>query len=522
MDRGKQQVLVKSMQTHSDIFIVGGGINGVGIARDAAGRGLNVTLVEQADLAGATSSASSKLIHGGLRYLENYEFGLVRESLMERETLWKIAPHIITPLRFVLPHHKGLRPAFILRLGLFLYDHIGGRKLLPPTKRINLAKHALGAPLADGFKLGFEYSDCWVDDARLVVLNAIGAAEMGAEIHTRHSFIGAERRDGQWHIRVKADGGETIEVTANMLVNAAGPWVDKVISACKLTRKNKGSVRLVKGSHIVVPKLYGHSQAYTFQNADGRVIFAIPFQGDYTLVGTTDTPFDTDPRTAAADDGEINYLCKVASEYFKAPLNPKDVVWSYSGVRPLYDDGAKNASKATRDYVLELKAPDGLPPLLNIYGGKVTTYRRLAEEVLEKLEPYADYNKGPWTSDASLPGGDLPNYDLSGEATPAKALEDFTLELEDKAPWLPSGLCKRLAASYGTRVYDLLASAKSLDDMGEHFGAGLYAREAWFLRRTEWARTADDILWRRSKLGLHMTEAQRERVAEWTATEVAI
>lgn len=504
------------MQTHSDIFIVGGGINGVGIARDAAGRGLSVTLVEQADLAGATSSASSKLIHGGLRYLENYEFGLVRESLMERETLWKIAPHIITPLRFVLPHHKGLRPAFVLRLGLFLYDHIGGRKLLPPTKRINLAKHVLGEPLADGFKLGFEYSDCWVDDARLVVLNAIGAAEMGAEIHTRHSFVGAKREDGQWHIRVQTEDGETVGVTANMLVNAAGPWVDKVIGACKLTRKNRGSVRLVKGSHIVVPKLYGHSRAYTFQNADGRVIFAIPYQGDYTLVGTTDTPFDTDPRTAAADDGEIKYLCEAASEYFKAPLKPNDVVWSYSGVRPLYDDGAKNASKATRDYVLELMAPDGLPPLLNIYGGKVTTYRRLAEEVLEKLEPYADYKKGPWTSDASLPGGDLP-----GRADPAKALEDFSAELAKKVPWLPSDLCLRLAASYGTRVHALLEGATSLKDLGEHFGAGLYAREIEFLQRAEWAYTAEDILWRRSKLGLHMTETQRQRVADWLAAEAA-
>lgn len=504
------------MQAHSDIFIIGGGINGVGIARDAAGRGLSVTLVEQADLAGATSSASSKLIHGGLRYLENYEFGLVRESLMERETLWKIAPHIITPLRFVLPHHKGLRPAFILRLGLFLYDHIGGRKLLPPTKRINLAKDQLGGPLSDVFKLGFEYSDCWVDDARLVVLNAVSAAELGAEIHTRHSFIGAERKDGRWHIKVKADSGETYEVTADMLVNAAGPWVDKTLGACKLTLKNKGSVRLVKGSHIVLPKLYGHSRAYTFQNSDGRVIFAIPYQGDYTLVGTTDTPFDTDPRTAAADDGEIQYLCAAASEYFKASLKSDDVVWSYSGVRPLYDDGSESASKATRDYVLELLAPEGMSPILSIYGGKVTTYRRLAEEVLEKLEPYADYKKGSWTADTPLPGGGLP-----GGNDPAKALEDFTADLAEKAGWLPPPLCQRLAASYGTRVHELLGGATSLEDMGEHFGAGLYAKEIEFLQRTEWAQTAEDILWRRSKLGLHMTEAQRQRVAAWLVTKAA-
>ena len=516
MMRSIRWVAVKAMQAHSDIFIIGGGINGVGVARDAAGRGMSVTLVEQADLAGATSSASSKLIHGGLRYLENYEFGLVRHSLMERETLWKIAPHIITPLRFILPHHKGLRPALILRLGLFLYDYIGGRKLLPPTKRVNLSKDALGAPLSDEFKLGFEYSDCWVDDARLVVLNALGAEELGAEICTRCSFVSAERKDDRWHIRVKADGGETVEVTANMLVNAAGPWVDKVIGACKLTLKNKGAVRLVKGSHIVVPKLYEHSRAYTFQNADGRVIFSIPYQGDYTLIGTTDTPFDTDPRTAAADDGEVSYLCAAASEYFKAPLRADDVVWSYSGVRPLYDDGEKSASKTTRDYVLELMSPDGKPPLVNIYGGKVTTYRRLAEDVLEKLEPFADYKNGPWTDNAPLPGGDLP-----GRANPAKALEDFTSDLASKAPWLPADLYKRLAASYGTRVTELLGDAGSLEDLGEHFGAGLYAQEIEFLQRAEWAQTAEDVLWRRSKLGLHMAQEQRQRVEEWLAAEAA-
>lgn len=501
------------MQAHSDIFIIGGGINGVGVARDAAGRGLSVTLVEQDDLAGATSSASSKLIHGGLRYLEHYEFGLVRHSLMERETLWKIAPHIITPLRFVLPHHKGLRPALILRLGLFLYDYIGGRKLLPPTKRINLAKHTLGAPLSGTFKRGFEYSDCWVDDARLVVLNALGAAELGAEIHTRHSFIGAERKDGRWHIKAKAKDGETFDVTADMLVNAAGPWVNETLGACKLTLKNKGSIRLVKGSHIVVPKLYDHSRAYTFQNADGRVIFAIPYEGAFTLVGTTDTPFDTDPRTAAADNDEIEYLCKAASEYFKAPLKADDLVWSYSGVRPLYDDGAESASKATRDYVLEMLAPEGMSPILSIYGGKVTTYRRLAEDVLEKLELYTANKKGSWTASTPLPGGDLP-----GRENPAKALEDFTADVGHRVPWLPAGLCKRLAASYGTRVYEMLEGASSLDDMGEDFGAGLYTREVEFLKRTEWAQTAEDILWRRSKLGLHMTEAQRQRVAEFLAT----
>ncbi len=501
------------MRRETDILIVGGGINGAGVARDAAGRGLDVTLLEQADLAGATSSASSKLIHGGLRYLENYEFRLVRESLMERERLWKIAPHIITPLRFILPHHKGLRPAFILRLGLFLYDHIGGRKLLPPTRQLDLRSGAAGEPLADSFKQGFEYSDCWVDDARLVVLNAMSAAEMGADILTGHTFLGAKRKNGRWLASVKTEQSVIEEISARILVNAAGPWVDKTLNACDVGQQNMGSVRLVKGSHIVVPRLYAHNRAYTFQNSDGRVIFSIPYEGDYTLIGTTDTPFEEDPRTAEADDREVEYLCNAASEYFKKPIVPNDVTWSYSGVRPLYDDGAESASKATRDYVLELNAPDtpeNAAPLLSIYGGKVTTYRRLAEEVLEKLEPYTGEERGPWTENAPLPGGDLPGREL-----PQKAHTDFISGLQKQVSWLPEMTCARLAASYGTRVQILLGNATCLEDMGQHFGAGLYEREVEYLRQHEWAKSADDILWRRSKLGLHMTSGERAALTKW-------
>ena len=498
------------MSPKVDIFIIGGGINGAGIARDAAGRGQTVMLVEQADLGSATSSASSKLIHGGLRYLEHYEFRLVRESLQERERLWKIAPHLIKPLRFVLPHHKGLRPAFVLRAGLFLYDHIGGRKLLPATKRLDLRTHDAGSPLQPIFKQGFEYSDCWVDDARLVMLNALGAAELGATVLTRHKFLAAERQGGSWHIETKAAHGEVVRTEAKALVNAAGPWVEKTLNACTTDRKTASSVRLVKGSHILVPRLYGHDLAYTFQNADGRIVFSIPYEGRFTLIGTTDTPFDADPGSARADADEIRYLCDAASEYFREPIHPTDVVWSYSGVRPLYDDGSKNASAATRDYVLELDAADGAPPLLTVFGGKITTYRRLAEEALEKLGPYLELARGKWTENAALPGGDLPGRD-----DPAAALRELISELDKAAPWLGAATLDRIARSYGTRAFRLLGDARSVADMGQNFGAGLYEKEIDFLRREEWAQSAEDILRRRSKLGLHMSAEERQTVAAW-------
>lgn len=502
------------MQQEVDLFIIGGGVNGAGVARDAAGRGLSVMLVEQGDLAGATSSASSKLIHGGLRYLENYEFRLVRESLLERERLWKVAPNLITSLRFVLPHHKGLRPAFILRLGLFLYDHIGGRKLLPATKRLNLKSDAAGSPLADGFSTGFEYSDCWVDDARLVVMNALGAQELGAEILTRHAFLNGKREGEHWLVSIKTETGEIKTVKAKMLVNAGGPWVDKALSACNVGSKNESSVRLVKGSHIIVPKLFEHDRAYTFQNADGRVIFTIPYEGKYTLIGTTDTPFEGDPYAAAADEQEIEYLCGAASEYFSEAIKPGSVVWHYSGIRPLYDDGAESASKATRDYVLALDQKGDQAPLLSIYGGKVTTYRRLAEEVLEKLEPFADFKRGPWTDGAPLPGGDL-----LGREDPETALADFVAHIQAAYPWVPADLASRFAHAYGTRTADLIGDATTMADMGEDFGAGLSEREAKFLMATEFAKSADDILWRRSKLGLHMSEAERSAFADWFSAQ---
>lgn len=498
------------MNKNIDVFIVGGGINGAGIARDAAGRDQRVMLVEQDDLAGATSSASTKLIHGGLRYLENYEFRLVRESLLERETLWKMLPHLITPLRFVLPHHKGLRPAFILRLGLFLYDHIGGRKLLPAAKQLNLRKHSVGTPLQDIYKTGFEYSDCWVDDARLVILTALGAAERGAKILPRHTFLSAERKNGLWHIQVKTPDTSIISITAKVLINAAGPWVDKTLQACGIHQKNHATVRLVKGSHIIVPKLYDHDRAYTFQNADGRVIFAIPYEHEFTLIGTTDVPFEGDPRAAHAEKAEIAYLCGAASEYFTNPVTPNDVVWSYSGVRPLYDDGEKSASKATRDYVLDLETAENAAPLLNIYGGKITTHRCLAEEVMEKIAPFIEDSRGNWTNGALLPGGDMPKGN-----TPTKTLHSFIETLAAETPWLERSVINRLAHAYGTRVYRLLDGVSNLKDMGQHFGAGLYEREIRFLMREEWAQTADDVLWRRSKLGLHMTPDQRQAVANW-------
>ena len=500
------------MLNEVDMLVIGGGVNGVGVARDAAGRGLKVLLLEQGDLASATSSASSKLIHGGLRYLENYEFRLVRESLMERERLWKIAPHLITPMRFVLPHHRGLRPAFILRAGLFLYDHIGGRKLLPATKRLKLKHHQAGAPLVDSFRLGFEYSDCWVDDARLVVANALGAQALGAEVLTRHKVVGAEAKNGFWSVSVKTENGDVSKVRARMLVNAAGPWVSKMIDACNLPERGDSAVRLVKGSHIVVPKTFDHDKAYTFQNADGRVMFAIPYEGNYTLIGTTDTPFEGDPYSAQADAQEVEYLCAAATEYFKVPIKHDQVVWHYSGVRPLYDDGAKSASKATRDYVLEVSEAEGGAPVISIFGGKITTYRRLAEEVMEKLEPYADFARSGWTEDKPLPGGDL-----LGRARPDDALTSHLNKMKSAYSWLDKNTLERLACAYGTRMADLMGEAASIRDMGRDFGAGLYEREVEFLCTTEWAKSADDILWRRTKRGLHMSAADRASFEDWFA-----
>ena len=496
-----------------DLAIIGGGVNGCGIARDAVGRGNSVFLCEMNDLASGTSSWSTKLIHGGLRYLEYYDFKLVRHALLEREVLWQIAPHIIRPLRFVLPHHAGLRPAWLLRLGLFLYDHIGGRKLLPPTRTLDLTRDETGKPLAPGrFKRGFEYSDCSVDDARLVVLTARDAADRGADIRTRSRATEIRQADGMWQVTVQDKAtGDRSTISARTLVNAGGPWVENVL-AVGAGVNAKAKVRLVQGSHIVVPKLYSHDRAYIFQNADGRIVFAIPYQDDFTLIGTTDIDYDGDPADVKISADEINYLCKSVSEYLARPVLAEDVVWTYSGVRPLYDDGANEAKAATRDYVFELDLPGGLP-LLSIYGGKITTYRRLAEEALQKLAPYLKGTKARegWTAHATLPGGD---FDVSAvDALIAELLRDY--------PFLTPAHANRLAHAYGTRAAKMLGTAKSPADLGQAFGATLTEREVRYLMANEWAVSAEDIVWRRSKLGLRLSKEEIAALDQWLQTNRA-
>jgi glycerol-3-phosphate dehydrogenase len=493
-----------------DIAVVGGGINGCGIARDAAGRGLSVYLCEKSDLAGATSSASTKLIHGGLRYLEYYEFRLVREALMEREVLLRAAPHIISPLRFVLPHHKGLRPAWLIRLGLFLYDHLGGRKILPSARSIDLTKDPAGAPLKPAFRAGFEYSDCWVDDARLVVLNAIDAAERGATIETRTEMVNAERRAGGWRVTLRDRSGALREIRAKAIVNASGPWVGAVTQE-RLGLLPDAAIRLVKGSHIVVPKLFDHGRAYIFQNADKRIVFAIPYELDFTLIGTTDLDYDGDPGDPRATDEEVDYLCGAASEYFRAPIEPSQVVWTYSGVRPLYDDGASAAQEATRDYVLKVEGGGDLAPALNIYGGKITTYRRLSEAALAKLQPFFPNLGRPWTADAPLPGGDFP----------VDGLAELSARIAALSPVCSPQRATRLARAYGTRATRIVEGVRSEADWGALFGADLTEREVRYLMAHEWARTAEDVLWRRSKLGLHTNNAEAGRLEDWMQTKGA-
>ena len=492
-----------------DLAIIGGGINGCGIARDAAGRGLAVLLVEKGDLASGTSSASTKLIHGGLRYLEHYEFRLVREALSEREVLWAMAPHIVWPLRFVLPHHAALRPAWLIRLGLWLYDTIGGRLLLPASRALDLRKDASGVPLRPEFVRGFEYSDCWVEDARLVVLNAVDAARRGAEVCVGTEMIGARREAGHWTVELQ-DGatGATRKVEARVLVNAAGPWVPRVLSA-PLGRNAPSRVRLVKGSHIVVPRVAEHERAYIFQNADGRIVFAIPYERDFTLIGTTDVDFDGDPAAARIDPEETAYLCSASSAYFARPVRPEDVVWSYAGVRSLYDDGA-DAQSVTRDFVLALDGADGEAPLLSVLGGKITTYRRLAEAAMTRLTPWLGTAGPAWTRGAALPGGDFP----------VEGFEALVAALAREHALLPASLVRRLARAYGTRTRELLAGCRDPDDLGRCFGADLHAREVEWLMREEWARSADDVLWRRSKLGLRLAAAERDALAAWMANRV--
>jgi glycerol-3-phosphate dehydrogenase len=495
-----------------DIAIIGGGINGAGIARDAAGRGHKVALFEMNDLSSATSQWSTKLIHGGLRYLEHYAFRLVREALQEREVLLRVAPHIIRPIRFVLPHHAGLRPYWLIRLGLMIYDRLGGRISLPLTRSLDLRNDEAGVALKPGFARALEYSDAQVDDSRLVVLNAMGAAELGADIHVGMKVVSARREGGVWRLVAAAPDGTAREFHARCLVNAAGPWVADVIQ--DITRTHlPARVRKVQGSHIVTRRLFSHDRAYIFQNRDGRIVFAIPWQGEFTLIGTTDRDYEGEPEDVAASEAEIAYLCGAVSEYLRLPVTPEDVVWSYSGVRPLYDDGASAAQEATRDYVLKLDE-DGAP-LLSVFGGKITTYRRLAEEALELVEPLLGEGAGKgnganarpagWTATAPLPGGDL------GKAGP----EGCLAELLRVYPWLHALVAAGLVARHGSRAFAILEGAKAEAELGEDFGAGLTAREVAHMMDHEWAFEPEDVLWRRSKLGLVLDDAAKTRLALW-------
>lgn len=484
-----------------DLLVIGGGINGTGIARDAAGRGLKVLLVEQDDLAAHTSSASSKLIHGGLRYLELYEFRLVREALEEREKLLDIAPHLIRGMRFVMPLAKGMRPAWLIRIGLFLYDHIGGRSRLPKSIGVRLDRTAWGAGLKP-VKRGFVYSDGWVDDARLVVLNALDAAERGADIRTHVTFEGATREVGRWVVRL-SDGSV---VRALAIANTAGPWVGKVLDDTPEAHHERAP-RLVKGSHIVVPRLFEGEHAFILQNADKRVIFAIPYQGDLTLIGTTDKPFEGDPAAPTIDPDETEYLCASVNRYFTRQTAPGDVVTSYSGVRPLFDDGHANASEVTRDYVLRLGTAE-VPQILSTFGGKITTYRRLSEHALEQLAPFLPAMRKPWTAGAPLPGGDLPSGGFSA----------FAQTVARRWPFLGEVTALRMAHAYGTRIDYVLGDATEIVDLGH----GLSTREVDYLVEREWARSAEDILWRRTKLGIHGGDTLRNAVSDYLENRTGI
>jgi D-erythritol 1-phosphate dehydrogenase len=496
------------MSTHQvDLLVVGGGINGVGIARDAAGRGLRVLLCEKDDLAQGTSSRSGKLVHGGLRYLEYYEFRLVREALIEREVLLRAAPHIIWPLRFVLPHSREQRPAWMIRLGLMLYDHLGGRKLLPKSRRIDLSSELAGRALKPEFRTGFEYSDCWVDDARLVVLNALDAAARRAQILTRTALVSARREGGIWRAELRDQVGVVTSVSARAIVNAAGPWVEDVL------RRNAGlnaghRVRLVKGSHIVVPKFWDGPHAYLFQNDDRRVIFVNPYQDDLCLIGTTDIPYCGEADRVGAGEDEICYLLRAVNRYCVRQLTRADVVHSFSGVRPLFDDNAENPSAVTRDYVFELNDADGAAPILSVFGGKITTYRKLSEHALERLKPYFPGMAGAWTAGAALPGGDIVSADFDA----------FAAGLGRGYPDLPRKVLNHYARLYGTRVHRLLDGVRTRSDLGRHFGGAFYQREAEFLQIEEWALTPEDILERRTKHGLHLTTGQKQAFSDWMFT----
>ena len=526
-DRGDFVSKATDSQT-ADLFVIGGGINGCGIARDAAGRGLSVVLAEMDDLAAATSSASTKMFHGGLRYLEYFEFRLVREALIEREVLLRAMPHISWPMRFVLPYHKdmrfeaetptskllsfvmpwmkGRRPAWLIRLGLFMYDNLGGRKILPGTTTLSLNGTREGAPLNPKFLKAYEYSDCWVEDSRLVVLNARDARARGARIMTRTEVVAAEREGDLWRIETRQHGSDETRIhRARMLINAGGPWVGEIIRNTVRINSPEG-VRLVRGSHIVTRSLYDHDKCYFFQGTDGRIIFAIPYEGDFTLIGTTDAEHDDPDTRPVCTPEERRYLIDFANQYFARSITDADIVWTYSGVRPLYDDGASSATAATRDYTLKVNTEGGAP-VLNVFGGKITTYRRLAESALEKVAAHLGPHGQPWTAGAPLPGGDFP---VDGVA-------DLVAGLKARFGFLDDVYARRLVRAYGTEAALVLGGAASAADLGQDFGATLTETEVIWLMDREFARTAEDVVWRRSKLGLRLTPAQVETLDEWMA-----
>ena len=493
-----------------DLLVVGGGVNGAGIARDAAGRGLSVVLCEKDDLASHTSSASTKLVHGGLRYLEQYEFRLVRKALLEREVLMRSAPHIIKPLRFVFPHDKGQRPAWMIRAGMFLYDHLARREILPGSQAINLKTHPAGAPLHARLKKGFVYSDGWVDDARLVVLNAVDAAHMGASILTRTRCVSLQRQGDRWLARLETADGRTIDVSAGAVANATGPWAGEFAHAASPDGK-KHSLRRSKGSHIVVKKLFDHEYAYIFQHHDGRIVFAIPYENDYTLLGTTDLDYQGDNDAIRISPDEIDYICALCNQYFVEQISSRDVVWAYSGVRPLLEDASASAQEVTRDYRLELSAAS--PPMLSVLGGKITTFRKLAEEAVDMLAPLLGNLKPGWTAGACLPGGDLQGTTPSARSV--MEFDKFVEDLRQQYPWLPEALALRYARSYGTLTHTLLKDCTRVEDLGEEIVKGLYAAEARYLVEHEFAREPQDILWRRTKLGLRTTADEATRLQAW-------
>lgn len=488
-----------NVTTSVDVLVVGGGVNGVGVALDAAGRGLNVALCEKGDLGGATSSSSSKLIHGGLRYLEHYEFRLVKEALAEREVLLAKAPHIMWPLRFRLPHQKHLRPAWMIRIGLFLYDSLAKRNMLPRSKKLSTSSNG---PLVSDIKTCFEYSDGWVDDARLVVLNALAAQDQGATIFPRTECTHAEKLADRWRVTLKSSEGKTFTVEAKSIVNAAGPWAVSFLDRLA-DIKNPNAMRLVKGSHFIVPKLYDTDEAYILQNKDGRIVFVIPYEDDFSLVGTTDENYTGDPSQAAISDAETDYLIDIVNTYFKTKISRDSVVHSYSGVRPLLEEANASAQELTRDYKVELIGEKNTPMLLNIFGGKITTYRKLAEHAVDKLAAHFPRAGKAWTKDVPLPGGAFDGQ------------EALFNNLSQQYPWLPSTIARRYVRQYGLLCHKFLDEKQSINAMGENFGADLYQAEVDYLIEHEWAMTLEDVIWRRTKQGLRLTLAQKQHLESY-------